>query len=156
MLKVSTKSAVESARESFGQRYAESPNPKRRRATGLRNQVGPDARLAQGSIRRPFLSTCCYLTPRANHCVEHHRRGWRDRVSLSRALSSEHELSVVDLDPDVAERFDGFDVRSLIGSSTSLADLEQAEIGACDRFISCTGLDEVKGCLCARQGVRGD
>ena len=73
--------------------------------------------------------------------------------SLSRGLSGEHEVSVVDHAPDVAERFEALDVQFVRGSATSPGVLEQAGVARADVLVACTGLDEINivACAIARQ-----
>ena len=69
--------------------------------------------------------------------------------ALAQALSSDHELSLVDNAPAVADRFGPLDVQFLTGSGTSTSVLEQAGVQGCDLLIACTGLDEVNVVACA-------
>jgi trk system potassium uptake protein TrkA len=69
--------------------------------------------------------------------------------ALAQALSSEHELSLVDNDPAVSDRFGPLDVQFLTGSGTSTRVLDRAGVKGCDLLIACTGLDEVNVVACA-------
>ncbi len=69
--------------------------------------------------------------------------------ALAQALSSDHELSLVDDDPAVADRFGLLDVQFLAGSGTSTSVLERAGVKGSDLLIACTGLDEVNVVACA-------
>ena len=69
--------------------------------------------------------------------------------ALASALSSDHELFVIDADPSVTDRFGLLDVEFLTGSGTSAVVLARARVGDCDLFIACTGLDEVNIVACA-------
>jgi len=69
--------------------------------------------------------------------------------ALSAALSTEHDVFVVDNDPDVAGRFSQIDSEFIQGSGTSPDALRLAQVEACDLFIACTGLDEVNIVACS-------
>jgi trk system potassium uptake protein len=69
--------------------------------------------------------------------------------ALARDLSRDNSLSIVDLEPEVAQRFKALDVAFLTGSGTSADVLEQASVGEADLLIACTGLDEVNMVACA-------
>jgi trk system potassium uptake protein TrkA len=69
--------------------------------------------------------------------------------ALSRELSRDHGISVVDNKPDVAQRFESLDVEFLTGSGTSADTLKRAHVDQADLFIACTGLDEVNMVSCA-------
>jgi len=60
--------------------------------------------------------------------------------ALAKALASHHELSVVDAQGRVSDRFGLLDVAFLTGSGTSPAVLEQAGVDQTDLLIACTGL----------------
>jgi len=70
-------------------------------------------------------------------------------AALARALAAEHEVSVVDQEPTVADRFASLDVDFIVGSGTSEEVLARANIKKADFFIACTGLDEVNIVACA-------
>ena len=69
--------------------------------------------------------------------------------ALSRALSREHGIFVVDHNPDVRERFAALDVEFVPGSATSADVLRRAAGKGADLLIACTGLDEVNLVACA-------
>jgi trk system potassium uptake protein TrkA len=69
--------------------------------------------------------------------------------ALSRELSRDHGISVVDTDASVRERFENLDVEFLSGSGTSAETLKRAHVDESDLFIACTGLDEVNMVSCA-------
>jgi hypothetical protein len=69
--------------------------------------------------------------------------------ALSRELSRDHGLFVIDHNPDVKERFASLDVEFLTGSGTSADVLRRAEVEHADMLIACTGLDEVNVVSCA-------
>ena len=69
--------------------------------------------------------------------------------ALARELSRDHSLSVVDLAPEVGERFKALDVGFLTGSGTSAESLGRAGVADADLLIACTGLDEVNMVACA-------
>jgi trk system potassium uptake protein TrkA len=69
--------------------------------------------------------------------------------ALSRELSHDHAISVVDNEPEVRERFENLDVEFLSGSGTSAETLQRARVKEADLFIACTGLDEVNMVSCA-------
>ena len=69
--------------------------------------------------------------------------------ALCAALSAEHDVFVVDNDPDVAERFAQVDSGFVDGSGTSPGVLRQAQVDGCDLFIACTQLDEVNIVACS-------
>jgi trk system potassium uptake protein TrkA len=69
--------------------------------------------------------------------------------ALSRALSPDHELFVIDHNPEVGDRFSGLDVQFIPGSATSADVLRKARVDEVDLLIACTGLDEVNFVSCA-------
>lgn len=69
--------------------------------------------------------------------------------ALCVALSSEHDVFVVDNDADVAERFAHVDSEFVEGSGTSPEVLRLAQVEGCDLFIACTQLDEVNIVACS-------
>jgi trk system potassium uptake protein TrkA len=69
--------------------------------------------------------------------------------ALSRELSRDHSLSVVDQSQDVARRFQSLDVGFVSGSGTSADVLGLAGVADADLLIACTGLDEVNMVVCA-------
>jgi trk/ktr system potassium uptake protein len=77
--------------------------------------------------------------------------------ALASALARDHDIFVVDHDPEVAERFRSLDVEILVGGATSASALEEARVGRADLLIAATGLDEVNMVACAigtRLGAR--
>ena len=69
--------------------------------------------------------------------------------ALCAALSAEHDVFVVDSDPDVAGRFAQVESQFVQGSGTNPEVLRLAEAESCDLFIACTGLDEVNIVACS-------
>ena len=69
--------------------------------------------------------------------------------ALCVALSSEHDVFVVDNDAQVAERFAHVDCEFVEGSGTSPEVLRLAQVDGCDLFIACTQLDEVNIVACS-------
>jgi trk system potassium uptake protein TrkA len=69
--------------------------------------------------------------------------------ALARALAADHELFVIDHDPEVGDRFSGLDVQFVHGSATSGDVLRRARVDDADLLIACTGLDEVNLVSCA-------
>jgi trk system potassium uptake protein TrkA len=69
--------------------------------------------------------------------------------SLARALAPDHEVFVIDQDPDVEDVFQSIDAEFVLGSGTSEEVLTRARVPDCDFFIAATGLDEVNIVACA-------
>lgn len=69
--------------------------------------------------------------------------------ALSRALAREHEIFVVDHNPEVRDRFNALDVEFVAGSATSADVLRRAAGKGADLLVACTGLDEVNLVACA-------
>ena len=69
--------------------------------------------------------------------------------ALCAALSAEHDVFVVDSDPEVAGRFAQVESQFVQGSGTNPEVLRLAEAESCDLFIACTGLDEVNIVACS-------
>jgi len=69
--------------------------------------------------------------------------------SLARALATNHEVFVIDHDPEVADLFQSMDVEFLVGSGTSEEVLARAGVEQADFFVAATGLDEVNIVACA-------
>ena len=69
--------------------------------------------------------------------------------ALAKALSPDHALSVIDDEPEVADRFGLLDVAFLAGSGTTPSLLERADVASSDLLIACTGLDEVNIVACS-------
>jgi trk system potassium uptake protein TrkA len=77
-------------------------------------------------------------------------------VALSRQLSADHAISVIEQNPDIRERFRPLDVAFVHGSGTSADTLERADVRTADLLVACTGFDEVNMVACAlasRMGV---
>lgn len=69
--------------------------------------------------------------------------------ALSRQLSADHAISIIEHNPEVGERFASLDVHVVPGSGTSAEVLEHADVASADLLIACTGLDEVNMVACA-------
>lgn len=69
--------------------------------------------------------------------------------SLAKALAADHEVTVIDHDPAVADVFATIDVEFILGGGTSEDVLAQAGVGPADVLVACTGLDEVNIVACA-------
>jgi len=69
--------------------------------------------------------------------------------SLARSLSADHEVFVIDHDPDVGDVFQSMNVEFLHGSGTNDEVLARAGVARCDFFVAATGLDEVNIVACA-------
>jgi trk system potassium uptake protein TrkA len=69
--------------------------------------------------------------------------------SLARALSTNHEVVVIDHNPEVATTFTAIDAELIIGGGTSEEMLERARIRDARFFIATTPLDEVNIVACA-------
>lgn len=69
--------------------------------------------------------------------------------ALSRELSRDHSLTVIDADAEVKKRFDALDVAFLPGSGTSSEILGRAGVDGAEMLVACTGLDEVNMVACA-------
>lgn len=72
---------------------------------------------------------------------------------LIRELSRQHDLFVIEPDPDRCERLGEFDVQVVQGPATNLDILRQAQVPEADFFLACAHSDEVNiiSCLAARQ-----
>lgn len=68
---------------------------------------------------------------------------------LARALAAQHEVVVIDHEPDVTDVFQSMDVEFVAGSGTSAAVLARANVARADVFVAATGLDEVNIVACA-------
>ncbi|MGE3510368.1 MAG: Trk system potassium transporter TrkA, partial [Vicinamibacterales bacterium] len=64
-------------------------------------------------------------------------------------LAPNHEVVVIDQNPDVADEFQSMDVEFISGTGTSAAVLAQADAGRADFLVAATGLDEVNIVACA-------
>ena len=69
--------------------------------------------------------------------------------SLARALAADHEVVVIDHNPEVANVFTTIDAELIIGSGTSEEMLERANIKDARFFVATTPLDEVNIVACA-------
>ncbi len=69
--------------------------------------------------------------------------------ALARALAAQHEVVVIDHEPDVADLFQSIDVEFVTGSGTSAEVLARANVAGADVFVAATGLDEVNIVACA-------
>jgi trk system potassium uptake protein TrkA len=69
--------------------------------------------------------------------------------SLARVLAADHEVVVIDHDPEVANAFTTIDAELVIGSGTSEEALERARIRDARFFVATTPLDEVNIVACA-------
>ncbi|HEX6163891.1 MAG TPA: Trk system potassium transporter TrkA [Vicinamibacterales bacterium] len=69
--------------------------------------------------------------------------------SLARSLAADHEVVVIDHNPDVANTFTTIDAELIIGSGTSEEMLERANIKDARFFVATTPLDEVNIVACA-------
>lgn len=72
---------------------------------------------------------------------------------LTRELSAQHDLFVIEPDPVLCERFRELDVQVVQGAATNLEILRQSEVPNADFFIGCAHSDEVNiiSCLAAKQ-----
>jgi trk system potassium uptake protein len=71
---------------------------------------------------------------------------------LAKALHSQHDLVVIDTDPEAKDRFGSLDVQVLVGSVTDPEVLREAKLDLADTFIATTNWDEVNliGCMLAK------
>jgi trk system potassium uptake protein TrkA len=69
--------------------------------------------------------------------------------ALAKALSSAHDVFVIDQVPSVGDRFEPLDVQFVLGSGTNADALERAGIRGAEVLVACTGLDEVNIVTCA-------
>ncbi len=76
--------------------------------------------------------------------------------ALARALDDDHEVFVIDQNPDIADVFATMDVEFVLGSGTSEEVLERAEVGQAQFFVASTGLDEVNIVACAMANRLGN
>jgi trk system potassium uptake protein TrkA len=68
---------------------------------------------------------------------------------LAQALSSRHDVLVIDQQPEVGDRFESLDVEFVTGGGTVADTLTRAGADRADVFVGCTGLDEVNIVACA-------
>jgi trk system potassium uptake protein TrkA len=69
--------------------------------------------------------------------------------ALSRSLAADHEVFVLDHNPEVRGRFDALDTEFIAGSATSAEALRRAHVENADVLVACTGSDEVNMVACA-------
>ena len=69
--------------------------------------------------------------------------------ALAQSLAADHDVFVVDHNPEVASRFEQLDVQFLLGTGTSADVLGRAGVDRADVLVGCTGLDEVNIVTCA-------
>lgn len=69
--------------------------------------------------------------------------------SLARALAADHEVVVIDHNPEVAHTFATIDADLIVGSGTSEEVFERARIADARFFVATTPLDEVNVVACA-------
>ncbi|MCS7068009.1 MAG: Trk system potassium transporter TrkA [Meiothermus sp.] len=67
---------------------------------------------------------------------------------IAKALHTQHDLVVVDTNPEAKERLGGLDVQVVIGSVTDPETLREAKVDLCDTFIATTNWDEVNLIAC--------
>lgn len=67
---------------------------------------------------------------------------------IAKALHTQHDLVVVDTNPEAKERLGGLDVQVVIGSVTDPEVLREAKVDLCDTFIATTNWDEVNLIAC--------
>jgi trk system potassium uptake protein TrkA len=71
---------------------------------------------------------------------------------LAKTLHQQHDLVVVDTNPEAKDRLGGLDVQIVIGSVTDPEVLSESKVDICDTFIATTNWDEVNllACMLAR------
>lgn len=67
---------------------------------------------------------------------------------IAKALHTQHDLVVVDTNPEAKERLGGLDVQVVIGSVTDPEVLREAKVDLCNTFIATTNWDEVNLIAC--------
>lgn len=67
---------------------------------------------------------------------------------IAKALHTQHDLVVVDTNPEAKERLGGLDVQVVIGSVTDPEILREAKVDLCHTFIATTNWDEVNLIAC--------
>ncbi len=67
---------------------------------------------------------------------------------ITKALHTQHDLVVVDTNPEAKERLGGLDVQVVIGSVTDPEILREAKVDLCNTFIATTNWDEVNLIAC--------
>lgn len=77
--------------------------------------------------------------------------------SIAASLDDEHEIVVVDIDGHRVEALTySHDVLAIEGDGTSMAVLEDADVGSADILIACTNDDETNLVTCSTASVLGD
>ncbi len=77
--------------------------------------------------------------------------------ALAKVLAPHHEISVIDNNSAVADRFSSLDIEFVLGSGTNGAVLRTVHVETCGLAIACTGSDEVNIVACllvSRLGAR--
>jgi trk system potassium uptake protein TrkA len=69
--------------------------------------------------------------------------------ALAQGLADEHDVFVIDHNPEVAGRFEPLDVQFVLGTGTNRDVLGRAGVDRADVLVACTGLDEVNIVTCA-------
>ncbi|MDR9380256.1 MAG: Trk system potassium transporter TrkA [Natronomonas sp.] len=78
-------------------------------------------------------------------------------TSIARSLAADHDVVVIDIDPDRAEQLKyDLDVMTLTGDGTSLSTLRTANIEAADLFIASTDDDRTNLVACETAKTVGD
>ncbi|GAB7090240.1 Trk system potassium transporter TrkA [Halorubrum luteum] len=78
-------------------------------------------------------------------------------TAIAANLASDHEVVVVDIDPNTAERLKfEFDVLTLAGDGTTTATLEAADVPNSDMVIACTDDDRTNLVACGTAKTLGD
>ena len=67
---------------------------------------------------------------------------------IAKALHTQHDLVVVDTNPEAKERLGGLDVQVVIGNVTDPETLREAKVDLCDTFLATTNWDEVNLIAC--------
>ena len=77
--------------------------------------------------------------------------------SIAANLASDHEVVVVDIDPETADRLKfEFDVLTLAGDGTTISTLEAADVPNSDMVIACTDNDQTNLVACGTAKTLGD
>jgi trk system potassium uptake protein TrkA len=78
-------------------------------------------------------------------------------TSIAASLAADHEVVVVDADPDRAEEVKyEYDVLTITGDGTTSPTLETAEVGRADMVVACTDNDQTNLVACATVKTFGD
>ncbi|MER3483569.1 MAG: Trk system potassium transporter TrkA [Blastocatellia bacterium] len=67
---------------------------------------------------------------------------------IAKALHKDHDVVVVDTNPEVKERLGGLDIQIVTGSITDPEMLREAKVDLCDTFVATTNWDEVNLIAC--------